>query len=67
MNRHPTDLQLELLDEAKMLKPIFVENCGEETLQTLQLLSVLEKKNFNCLFSNVCVALRIFLAILVTV
>ena len=63
VNRYSTDLQYELVDGVKMLKSIFVANFGEETLQPLQLLNALQRTNLTSLFSNLCIALRIFLTI----
>ena len=63
---YQNDLSHELTDELNHHKAIHAENIGEK-LSPLALLNKLHSMKVNVLFPNVCIALRIFCTIPVTV
>ena len=66
---YAVDLDLGLSDEVKYLKSVHESNFGTSTniLKSLQLLNKLKELKLDSLFPNVCISIRIFCTIPVTV
>ena len=64
---YSTDVSDELVTELKDLKSIHVPNFGIQPLSPIELLNRIYKSKLQSLFSNCCIALRIFCTIPVSV
>ena len=64
---YDVDISGEIVDELRNLKSIHTANLGKDPLQPLELLNALHKYKLDALFPNVCVALRIFCTLPVTI
>lgn len=64
---YPDDITNDIIDELKFLKPIHQSNLGQEPLKPLHLLNRLRKLKLDSLFPTICIALRLFCTLPVTV
>lgn len=64
---YPDDITNDIIDELKFLKSIHQSNLGQEPLKPLHLLNRLRKLKLDSLFPTICIALRLFCTLPVTV
>jgi hypothetical protein len=65
--KYNNNLQKDLVDELQSLNIVHATNFGHKQLNPIELLNHLQKTNLANMFSNLCIALRLFLTIPATV